>query len=486
MEHIIAIDEGTTSTRALIINQSGAIKAIGQQPLTLLTPKPNFVEQDAEEIWQATYKAIHLALGEAHLQARDISGIAITNQRETTVLWHKITGEVVAPAIVWQDSRTYEYCEQLKEKIGNGKIQELTGLVFSPYFSASKIRWILDHNPEAQALYDQEQLCFGTIDSFLLYRLTQGKSHKTCITNASRTQLMNIQDHIWDQELLDIFELKPHILPTICPNIDNFGTAFIGETPVPIVAMIGDQQSAMVGQHCFKTGSCKTTLGTGAFLMYQCGLKRPNHRESLLTTIAFDIGEGVHYGLEGSIFMAGSILQWLRDQLQILNHVRESHRIATQIGYDNHVMLIPAFVGLGAPYWRSDVSASIENLTYDSNKNHIINAGLQAIALQISDILGLLPSPPTQIAYDGGMCENKWLMQALADFTGSHVKMSEQKEATAMGAAFLAGLSLHWWKQFEDLPTTPSVELKPIPFNRDVVEEQKVRWKKCISAKLDL
>lgn len=462
---ILAIDQGTTSTRAMVLDRLGQTQGEHQIPLRQFFPHNGWVEHDPEEIWQTTLITCHTASKNAGIQPQEIAAIGITNQRETTVIWHRKTGQPIYKAIVWQDRRTAEFCQQLiaagKEKIINAK----TGLLLDPYFSASKIAWILDNVPAAREQAEDGELAFGTIDCFLLWRLTGGKVHATDVTNASRTAIFNIQTLKWDRELLKIFNIPEKILPQVLPNCADFGVTDknLFGAAIPVAAMAGDQQAALVGQTCFQPGSVKSTYGTGCFLLFNTGEKLVFSQHRLLTTIAYQLAASKPiYAIEGSIFAAGSVVQWLRDQLNLIKTAAESEALAASLPDNQGVYLVPAFTGLGAPYWDPYARGAFLGLTRDSNKAHLVRAGLEAIVYQTRDLITAMEKDgaqkPLSLRVDGGMANNNWLMQFLADILEIKIERSAKIEMTALGVAYLAGLQIGIYKSLTEIEAIHKVD----------------------------
>lgn len=478
---ILAIDQGTTSTRAMIFNLKGEAVAKHQVDLTQYFPNDGWVEHDANEIWDHVVLCCREVLKKAELKAKDILSIGITNQRETTVLWDKETGDVVGPAIVWQDRRTVDICARFKNK--EKQVMEKTGLRLDPYFSATKIIWFLENNERASELAKEDQLAFGTIDSFLLWRLTGGRVHSTDITNASRTLLFNLKEKTWDHELLTLFNISYALLPEIKSNAERFGvtekTLFDGE--IPITAMIGDQQAALVGQACFEKGMIKSTYGTGCFLMLNTGDNIVHSQHHLLTTVAYEIQGTVHYALEGGIFCAGATIKWLRDQLGLIKTPEETEAYAKQLESNEGVYLIPAFTGLGAPHWLPDARAQIVGLTRDSGKAHIIRAALEAVAYQTRDLLEAMQQDTkldfSVMRVDGGLTHNEWFLQFLSDMLNLPLERQGIIEMTALGAAYCAGLGAGYYKSLEDIAALPREQKNIIPaMASDTRETAYKRW----------
>ncbi len=443
-QHILAIDQGTTSSRAIIFNEKGQIVVQAQQEFPQHFPQSGWVEHDPEDIIESVLKVCHQALEKAQLHATDIASIGITNQRETTVVWDKQTGKAIHRAIVWQDRRTADLCESLKSQGLEDTINDKTGLLLDPYFSATKIKWILDNVEGAREKAERGELAFGTIDTFILWRLTG--EHKTDVTNASRTLLCNIHSLQWDEELLSIFDVPAQILPSIHASSCEFGftQAEIFGAPILVGGIAGDQQAALIGQACFKEGMAKSTYGTGCFLMLNTGGTPRKSQHRLLTTVAYQIGDVTHYALEGSIFMAGATIQWIRDGLKLIHHASETLDMAQSVGANNHVYLVPAFTGLGAPYWDPHARGAIMGLTRDTGIAEIVTAGLQSVCYQTRDLLEAMKKDqamPAHLRVDGGMVVNDWVVQFLSDILDLPIERPQITETTALGAAFLAGLS---------------------------------------------
>ena len=445
-QYILAIDQGTSSTRALVFDNSGQVLSQAQCDITQYFPQNGWVEHDVEEIWQKTLKVCRQALQQAQLSTEQILACGISNQRETTVLWNKKTGESVHRAIVWQDRRTAEVCHALRQAGHAELIGKKTGLLLDPYFSATKIQWLLQNVPEALRLADRGELVFGTIDSFLLWRFTNGACHATDITNAARTMLYDINAQAWDDELLALFNVPAHILPEVGDCNTHFGDIdkkHFGST-IPITGMAGDQQAALIGQACFKPGMLKATYGTGAFLLLHTGKKCILSHNGLLTTVAYRINNEIAYGMEGSIFNAGTTVKWLRDELHLITTAAETEEIAKTVADPAGVYLVPAFTGLGAPYWDPLARAAISGLTRNSSRAHIVQAALAAVAYQTRDIIVCMYQDGCQsilsLRVDGGMTANAWLLQFLADLLQLPIQRLDAAEVTALGAALLAGL----------------------------------------------
>ncbi|RVU33489.1 glycerol kinase [Rheinheimera riviphila] len=445
---ILAIDQGTSSSRAMLFSRDGELLAQAQQELNCHFPQSGWVEQDAELIWLSVLAVCRDVLAQAVALDLEVTGIGISNQRETTVLWHQQSGDVLAPAIVWQDRRTADYCQQLQ--IHAPLVRKKTGLELDPYFSASKIRWLLDHQPEVKQALDDQQLAFGTIDSFLLWRLTGGKVHATDTSNASRTLLLNLQSLSWDTELLQLFDIPLEMLPQVKQSADDFGRCdakWFG-TELPILALIGDQQAAAIGQGCVSSGSLKSTYGTGCFALLNTGCQPLISEQRLLCTVASTVQGQTQYALEGAIFVAGAAVKWLRDQLGIIQCASETEALAASLPDNGGVYLVPAFTGLAAPYWRSDVKASLSGLSLGSGKAHLARAVLEAVVYQTSDLLQAMQADGasiSQLQIDGGMVANNWFCQHLADVLNLTVLRPAVADTSAYGAALLAGVQAGWY-----------------------------------------
>ncbi len=444
--YLLAIDQGTTSSRAMIFNADCQTVSVAQQEFPQHFPNDGWVEHDPEDIWQSVLTVVREVLAKAALKATDILAIGITNQRETTVVWDAITGTAVYPAIVWQDRRTSAYCDQLQAAGHETLISERTGLLIDPYFSATKLHWLLDNVAGVRERAEQGQLRFGTIDSFLLWRLTGGKVHRTDATNASRTMLFNIHQHQWDTDLLQLFDIPPSLLPEVLDNTAEFGhtcTELFGAS-LPICAMAGDQQAALIGQACFTPGSVKSTYGTGCFMVMNTGSTPVKSAHRLLTTIGYRLNGKTTYALEGSIFVAGAAIQWLRDGLKLIRNAAETEAMAEQVGDQSGVYLVPAFTGLGAPYWDPEARGALFGLTRDTGIAEIVTAGLQSVCFQSRDLLEAMNADgaiaTSALRVDGGMVVNNWLVQALANTLGVQVDRPLVTETTALGVACLAGL----------------------------------------------
>ena len=444
-KYLLAIDQGTSSSRTVVYDGQAKVIASAQQEFPQEYPNPGWVEHNPEAIWDSVVEVTRKALAESGVSARDVAGIGITNQRETTLIWDRDSGKCIHRAIVWQDRRTADYCAGLKTRGVEQVIIDKTGLRLDPYFSATKIAWILDHVADARDLAAKGRLAFGTVDCFLLWRLTGGRVHATDATNASRTLLFNIHTQQWDDELLQLFDIPTSMLPEVRDCAAAFGTTdpeILGAA-IPLCGIAGDQHAALIGQAGFQEGMTKSTYGTGCFVMANTGSKAIRSKNKLLTTTGYRLGGEVTYAMEGSIFVAGSAIQWLRDQLKVIEDASETEAIAESTGIVEHVYLVPAFAGLGAPYWDPNARGAILGLSRDTGIEQIVTATLQAIAYQTRDLINAMSDDglaPSTIRVDGGMVNNNWFLQFLADMLGVSVERPANVESTALGAAFVAGL----------------------------------------------
>lgn len=456
-KYIMALDLGTTSCRCIIFDKNGRICSAAQKEFTQYFPQPGWVEHDAEEIWATQTGLMYEAMSKIDITINEIAGIGITNQRETTVLWDKETGRPVHKAIVWQCRRTAGYCDELK-KLGMGEFfRSKTGLVLDAYFSATKLRWLLDNAIGARERAEKGKLLFGTVDSWIIWKLTGGKVHVTDYSNASRTMLFNIHTLKWDEEILRVLKIPQQILPEVKPSSHVYGytdSKLFGRE-VPIAGAGGDQQCALFGQTCFERGEVKNTYGTGGFMLMNTGTSPVNSHNGLVTTIAWGVDDKVEYALEGSIFVAGAAVQWLRDELGLIRDAAESEVLAKSVPDANDCYFVPAFVGLGAPYWDQYARGAIVGLTRGVNRNHIVRATLESIAYQVNDVLMAMQEdsgmPITSLRVDGGACDNDFLMQFQADILNTSVVRPYCIETTAMGAAYLAGLAVGYWRSKEEI-----------------------------------
>lgn len=454
---MMALDQGTTSSRCILFNKSGEIVSVAQQEFSQIYPKPGWVEHDPLEIWTTQLSVAIEAIGKAGLTAADIAGIGITNQRETTVVWNRHTGLPVYNAIVWQCRRTSEYIDMLKAKGYDQEIMAKTGLIADAYFSGSKIKWILDNVPGAFEAAQKGDLLFGTIDTWLVWKLTNGEVFVTDHTNASRTMLYNIHDLCWDKEILSVFNIPESMLPEVKPSSCVYGYTNEGLLggQIPISGIAGDQQAALFGQCCFEPGEAKNTYGTGCFLLMNTGKEAVTSTKGLLTTIAASADGDIHYALEGSIFMAGAAIQWLRDEMRMIKSAGDSEEYALAVPDSNGVYVVPAFTGLGAPYWDQYARGTVVGLTRGVKKEHFIRATLESLAYQTYDVLKAMEEDSgiklSALKVDGGACANNFLMKFQADILGTFVQRPECVETTALGAAYLAGIGVGYWKDAQDI-----------------------------------
>ncbi|WP_461614007.1 glycerol kinase GlpK [Clostridium sp. Marseille-QA1073] len=456
-KYVMALDQGTTSSRCIIFNEKGTIASVAQKEFTQIYPKGGWVEHDPIEIWSTQLGVATEAMAKLGITATDISAIGITNQRETTVVWNKHTGQPVYNAIVWQCRRTAEICDELREKGLDKMFTEKTGLILDAYFSGTKIKWILDNVEGAREEAEKGNLLFGTIDTWLIWNLTKGKVHVTDYTNASRTLIFNIHELKWDEEILSILNIPKSMLPEVKPSSYVYGYtdhSLLG-AKTPIAGVAGDQQAALFGQCCHQPGTAKNTYGTGCFMLMNTGEKAVNSKKGLLTTIAWGVDGKIEYALEGSIFIAGAAIQWLRDELRMIKKAEDSEEYATAVEDTNGVYMVPAFVGLGAPYWDQYARGTIVGLTRGAKKEHIIRATLESLAYQTYDVLKAMEEDSgitlKALKVDGGACANNFLMQFQADILGVQVDRPEVIETTALGAAYLAGLAVGYWKNKEEI-----------------------------------
>ena len=451
-KYIMSLDAGTTSNRCIIYDKNGLIKAVAQKEFTQFFPKPGWVEHDANEIWTSMLEVMKEALKNVNASASDIAAIGITNQRETTIVWDRDTGEPVCPAIVWQCRRTAEYCDELKKRGLTETIKNKTGLVIDAYFSATKLKWILDNVDGVRARAEKGELCFGTVETWLIWKLTSGEVHVTDYSNASRTMMFNINTLAWDDEILKELDIPKVMLPQAKQSSEVYGETdpeILG-APIKISGAAGDQQAALFGQGCFKKGDVKNTYGTGCFLLMNTGDKPVFSDNGLVTTIAWGLDGKVNYALEGSVFVAGAAVQWLRDELGIIASAPESETLAKNVPDSNGCYFVPSFTGLGAPYWNPYVRGTIVGLTRGVNKYHIVRATLESIAFQVSDVLGAMEADSgdhfSKLKVDGGASANNLLMQMQADIIDAQVVRPRSVESTSLGAAYLAGLAVGFWK----------------------------------------
>ena len=454
-QYLLGIDQGTTSSRAMIFDLTGNFVSTAQQEFKQYYPEDGWVEHDPEEIWGSTFQTCQKAISQFNITSEQIAAIGISNQRETTILWDRKTGKPIYNAIVWQDRRTAAYCEKMLTPTLQAMLQEKTGLLLDPYFSATKINWILDHVPGARARAEAGELCFGTVDTFLLWRLTQGSSFKTDATNASRTLLFNIRKQEWDDELLALFNIPRQLLPVVEDCSADFGMTHVFDAPIPVTGMAGDQQAALIGQACFKAGMVKSTYGTGCFLVMNTGDKIVQSEHRLLSTVAYRLKGEVTYAIEGSIFVAGAAVQWLRDALHLITSAKQTEALAVEAKNTSKVYLVPAFTGLGAPYWDPNARGAIFGLTRDSGIAEIVRAALEAVCYQTKDLMDAMiadgASEPYALRVDGGMVTNDWLVQFLSDLLRLPVDRPIVTETSVLGAVYLAGLHVGIFKSLEHI-----------------------------------
>lgn len=455
--YILALDQGTTSSRSLVFDKKGSIISAAQKEFRQIYPQPGWVEHDANEIWSTQFGTMAEAVAKAHINMKQIAGIGITNQRETTVVWDRKTSQPVYHAVVWQDRRTAAYCDELKAAGHGSAIQQKTGLIIDAYFSATKLKWILDNVEGARSKAEKGELAFGTIDSWLTWKLTNGEVHVTDVSNASRTMLFNIHTLKWDEALLALFDIPASVLPEVKPSSKIYGVTgnIIPESKIPVAGIAGDQQSALFGQMCTKPGMVKNTYGTGCFMLMNTGEKAIASTNNLLTTIAWQIDGKTEYALEGSVFIAGAVVQWLRDELKIIRSSAEVEALASSVADNGGVYVVPAFAGLGAPHWNQYARGSIFGLTRGSNNAHIARAALESIAYQTSDVLKAMEADAgisiAELRVDGGATVNNALMQFQSDILNCKVVRPTVTETTALGAAYLAGLAVGFWKNISEI-----------------------------------
>ena len=486
-KYVMALDAGTTSNRCILFNEKGEMCSVAQREFTQYFPKPGWVEHDADEIWASMLGVAVEAMNMINAEAEDIAAIGITNQRETTIVWDKETGEPVHHAIVWQCRRTSEYCDSLKEKGLTDKFREKTGLVIDAYFSGTKVKWILDNVPGARERAERGELLFGTVETWLIWKLTKGAAHVTDYSNASRTMLFNINTLSWDEEILQILDIPASMLPEVKPSSCVYGYAdsqFLGGK-IPIAGAAGDQQSALFGQCCFDAGEVKNTYGTGCFLLMNTGEKAVTSENGLLTTIAASADGTVQYALEGSIFVAGAAIQWLRDEMRMIRKAADTERYATAVEDTAGVYLVPAFTGIGAPYWDPYARGTVVGITRGCKKEHFIRAALESMAYQTNDILKVMEEESgvqiRTLKVDGGASNNNFLMQFQSDILGVDVLRPQCVETTALGAAYLAGIAVGYWEDVEDVRANWALSRT---FHADMTDEKRQHllkgWKKAV------
>lgn len=485
MRYILALDQGTTSSRAVLLGHDGRVHGTAQTPFQQHFPKPGWVEHDPIEIWSSQFGVAMDALAQAGVGTEAVAAIGITNQRETTIVWDRKTGEPVHNAIVWQDRRTAEFCDQLKERGHSELIQRKTGLVVDAYFSGSKVRWILDHVDGARKRAERGDLCFGTVDTWLIWKLTEGARHVTDVTNASRTMLFDIRKQDWDDELLTIVGVPRAMLPEVVESSEICGETAGVLKGIPIAGIAGDQQAALFGQMCVQPGMVKCTYGTGSFMLLNTGEQPVFSKSKLLTTIASGIKGRTQYALEGSIFIAGAVVQWLRDELQIIRSAEEIEALARSVADSGGVYVVPAFSGLGAPHWDPYARGAILGLTRGSNRAHIARAALEGIAFQVGDVLQAMEGdsgvPVQELRVDGGAARNNLLMQLQADLLGVPVTRPSNPETTVLGATYLAGLAVGYWPDQETIAKQWQMDRQFVPqVSDDERGERRAKWARAL------
>ncbi|HTR65985.1 MAG TPA: glycerol kinase GlpK [Terriglobales bacterium] len=488
MRYVLALDQGTTSSRAILFDHEGSIRAVAQREFEQIFPQPGWVEHDPEEIWSSQISVAVEALSRAQASYRDIAAIGITNQRETAIVWDRETGQPVYNAIVWQDRRTAGFCDQLKAEGREPLIQQRTGLLIDAYFSATKVSWILENVPGARARAEAGKLAFGTVDSWLIWKLAGGRVHVTDVSNASRTMLFNIQSGSWDDELLQLFRVPRSMMPEARPSSEIYGECSdaLGLGAIPIGGVAGDQQASLFGQRCITPGLSKNTYGTGCFLLQNTGTRAVASANRLVTTVAWKIGGVTDYALEGSVFVGGAVVQWLRDGLGLIRTSGEVESLAASVADNGGVYFVPAFVGLGAPHWDAYARGTIVGLTRGSKAGHIARAALESIAYQVADLLDAIQrdaaTPLSELRVDGGASANDALMQFQADILGIPVVRPAVTETTAQGAAYLAGISSGFWRDAQEIAAMPREERRFEPqMPSTQVAALRGRWKEALS-----
>lgn len=490
-KYIMALDAGTTSNRCILFNKKGEICSVAQKEFTQIFPKPGWVEHNAKEIWSTIMGVAVESMSNLDIGADDVAGIGITNQRETTVVWDKNTGEPVYNAIVWQCRRTSKFCDELKQAGYEDMVKEKTGLLIDAYFSATKLKWILDNVEGAREKADKGELLFGTIDTWIIWRLTNGKVHVTDYSNASRTMLYNINTLEWDKDILELLDIPANMLPEVKPSSEIYGycdSNYLGGS-IPISGAAGDQQASLFGQTCFQKGDAKNTYGTGAFLLMNTGEKPVYSTHGLVTTIAWGLDGKINYALEGSIFVAGSAIQWLRDELRILDSAADSEYMATRVPDTNDCYVVPAFTGLGAPYWDQYARGAIVGITRGVNKYHIIRATVESLAYLSYDVLEVMEKDSgakmKTLKVDGGASQNDFLMQFQADLLNVKVQRPKFVETTALGAAYLAGLAVGYWENLDDIKQNWELSREFTPsLSEEEIQNKIKRWRKAVTYSL--
>lgn len=489
---ILALDQGTTSSRAILFNHGGEIVSVAQKDYTQYFPKPGLVEHHPEEIWSSQMSVAAEAIAKKGISGLDIAAIGITNQRETTIVWDRETSETIYNAIVWQDRRTSKYCDELKEQGLTDMIREKTGLILDAYFSGTKLKWILDNVPGAREKAEQGKLCFGTVDTWLVWKLTRGKMHVTDVSNASRTLLFNIHTLEWDEDLLKLFNIPKSMLPEVKQSSEVYGetSTTLFSTKIPISGIAGDQQAALFGQLCTNKGMAKNTYGTGCFLLMNTGEKPVLSKNNLLTTIAWKINGKTYYALEGSVFVGGAVVQWLRDGAKIVKTSADTENLAKTVPDNGGVYFVPALTGLGAPYWDPYARGGILGITRGTTDGHIARATLEGIAYQVYDLIKAMEADSgvheIELRVDGGACANNLMMQFQSDIFGFNVIRPKTLETTALGAAYLAGLAVGYWKSIDELQAQRSVDRVFTPeMDKDKAEHYLKGWKRALSRVLN-
>jgi glycerol kinase len=486
-QYVLALDQGTTSSRSILFDRHGQIETVAQKEFEQIYPNPGWVEHDANEIWSTQMGTASEAMSRANVEADDLAAIGITNQRETTIVWDRKTSEPIHNAIVWQDRRTSGICDRLKDRGYLDAIQEKTGLIIDAYFSGTKLHWVLEHVDGARERAERGELAFGTVDSWLVWRMTNGKRHVTDATNASRTMLYNIHEGTWDEELLDLLDIPRSLLPEVRDNSEVYGHTQTGpfDAAVPIAGMAGDQQAALFGQMCTTPGLGKNTYGTGAFMLQNTGEKAVTSDHNLLTTIGYQIDGTTYYALEGSIFVAGAVVQWLRDELQIIRNSAEVEDLARSVDDNGGVYFVPAFTGLGAPHWDQYARGTIAGLTRGANKGHVARAAIESMAYQVADVIDAMEADSgietTELRADGGAAANDLLLQFQSDILDIPVVRPQILETTALGAAYLAGLAVDYWSDMEEIQNQWELNRMFTPsMSSDRVEELRTGWSKAL------
>jgi len=491
-QFLMALDQGTTSSRAIIFDKKGQIVSSAQKDFEQIFPQSGWVEHDPGEIWTSQASVATEAITRAKISAHQIAGIGITNQRETTIIWDRNTGEPIFNAIVWQDRRTASFCNSLKDKGHADMVRDKTGLIIDAYFSGTKIKWILDHVDGARERARKGELCFGTVDSWLVWKMTAGAAHITDITNASRTMIFNIHERMWDEDLLALLDIPKEILPAVKSSSEVYGTTSgdLLSAKIPIAGIAGDQQAALFGQLCTEPGMAKTTYGTGCFLVMNTGDKPVKSNNKLLTTIAWQLGDEVNYALEGSVFIGGAAIQWLRDGISVIKDARDSKKMAESLDDNGGVYFVPALTGLGAPYWDQDARGAFFGITRGTSRAHMVRAGLEAIAYQVHDVLKAMEKDAgeetKEMRVDGGATANDFLMQFQSDLNQCEIKRPAIIETTALGAAYLAGLAVGFWKDLDEIRALWKADesFKPEKDKKEMEKNLKY-WHKAVDRSLN-